>query len=61
MTENELTPEERNFMLKLVQEHRMYYQAIVSHPKCSAATREKGKFIEALYQKLSQEDYDRTK
>jgi hypothetical protein len=49
----ELTPEEIEFLLKHVREHREFYRIVACHPKCSEKHRQMQLKIEQLALKLS--------
>jgi hypothetical protein len=48
-----LSKPEREFLRRLISEHRVYYELLSMHPKCSRANRDQRLFIDTLWQKLS--------
>jgi hypothetical protein len=48
-----LTDKEREFLRRLLAEHRTYYDLLSMHPKCSQTNRDQRLFIDTLWQKLS--------
>ena len=47
-----LTDKEREFLRRLIAEHRTYYDLLSMHPKCSRSSREQAAFINSLWRKL---------
>ena len=48
-----LTDKEREFLRRLLAEHRAYYDLLSMHPKCSRSSREQAAFINSLWRKLA--------
>lgn len=57
----ELEREEREFLRRLIVLHREYYGTLVGHGGCSAANRDRYRFIEALWGKLTDESDEQEK
>lgn len=57
----ELEREEREFLRKLIMVHREYYGILVGHGGCSAANRDRYRFIEGLSGKLTDESDEHEK
>ena len=47
-----LSQEEKEFILLLLEEHREYYKKLAGHPNCTPQNKKRHKFIETLCQKL---------
>ena len=48
-----LTDKEREFLRRLLAEHRAYYDLLSMHPKCSRSSRDQAAFINSLWRKLA--------
>jgi hypothetical protein len=47
-----LTDGEREFLRRLIVEHRAYYDLLSMHPKCSRSSQDQAVFINSLWRKL---------
>jgi hypothetical protein len=47
-----LDDKEREFLRRLIAEHRAYYDLLSMHPKCSQTSQEQCQFINSLWRKL---------